>query len=229
MCQKCTDEVAHLKPTAKFRPSREERANLPGKLTNNVPVSKMTPEEYQEHRKYRRAYQQAYNDFHAANGNGIKIYQDAYQKAYLRNHKKEKHEYITNYRKNNPEWSRKIDRRRRARHAQVESEIYSTNQILELWGTACYLCGEEIDLEANRGIGQLGWQRGLHLDHVIPIMEGGSDTVDNVRPTHALCNLRKSSTVLSPSDNKADSVKVLFKELYGDVKRGRPRLDSSEK
>lgn len=68
-------------------------------------------------------------------------------------------------------------------------EIYTTEIILERWGTICYLCNIEIDLEAPRnGTNPLG----LHLDHVIPIKKGGADIIDNVKPTHAGCNLAKS-------------------------------------
>jgi len=34
-----------------------------------------------------------------------------------------------------------------------------------------------------------------NIDHVIPISRGGSDTADNVRLAHALCNNRKSNKV----------------------------------
>jgi 5-methylcytosine-specific restriction endonuclease McrA len=225
MCQKCIDEVVDLKPKVKFRMSKEDKAKLPGKLIPNKLVSDMSPEEYQEHRLYARAYKKAYNDFHAANGNGTKIYQDAYQKAYKRNHYAQYMEYLNRYRKENPEWGNRSHRRRRARHAAVDSEVYYPNQIIELWGTDCYLCGEAIDLEANRGVGQIGWERGLHLDHVIPISAGGPDTVDNVRPTHGQCNLRKQSSIVVTLNDEAERVKVLFQERYGAPKKGRPRLD----
>lgn len=71
-------------------------------------------------------------------------------------------------------------------------EYYTTEMILERWGTVCYLCNEEIDLEAPRMQGTENWQRGLHLDHVIPIKKRGCDIIDNVKPTHAICNLTKS-------------------------------------
>ena len=66
-------------------------------------------------------------------------------------------------------------------------EIYTTEMIIERWGTICYLCDEEIDLEAPRTNPE-----GLHLDHVIPISKKGCDIIDNVKPTHARCNLAKS-------------------------------------
>jgi 5-methylcytosine-specific restriction endonuclease McrA len=49
----------------------------------------------------------------------------------------------------------------------------------------------EIDLENSRKIGSLGWKTSLQVDHVIPISKGGSDTLENVRPSHAICNMQK--------------------------------------
>lgn len=66
-------------------------------------------------------------------------------------------------------------------------EHYTTEMILERWGTICYLCDEEINLEIPRTEPE-----GLHLDHVRPISKGGADIIDNVKPTHAHCNLSKS-------------------------------------
>jgi 5-methylcytosine-specific restriction endonuclease McrA len=224
MCEKCTEEVADLKPKVKFRPSKEEKAGFPGKRIGNKKVADMTPEEYAGHRANDREYKRLYNDFHKANGDGVKIYQDAYQKAHRRNHAEQHKEYINRYSKENPQWRASSDRRRRARHAGVESEVYYPKQILEMWGTDCYLCNEPIDLEANRQVGHVGWERGLHLDHVIPISAGGPDLVSNIRPTHGGCNVRKHTTLVVTLDEDAERVKVLFQEKYGPIKMGRPRI-----
>jgi len=33
------------------------------------------------------------------------------------------------------------------------------------------------------------------VDHIVPISKGGNDTIENVRPSHGLCNLRKGSSI----------------------------------
>lgn len=38
-----------------------------------------------------------------------------------------------------------------------------------------------------------GFEFGLHIDHVIPLVKGGSHTLENVRPSHAICNLKKGA------------------------------------
>lgn len=83
--------------------------------------------------------------------------------------------------------------RRKARLRGNKSEIYTVQEVLDLYGTVCYLCNKEIDLQAPRNCTGDNWQMGLHIDHVIDIQYGGSDTLDNVKPTHALCNVAKRS------------------------------------
>ena len=91
-----------------------------------------------------------------------------------------------------PEVGREHKRRRRARKLANGYEIYTEEQVLDTYGTNCHICAEPIDLEASRSTGAEGWEKGLHIDHVIPISKGGPDTLGNVRPAHGLCNLEKS-------------------------------------
>jgi len=76
-------------------------------------------------------------------------------------------------------------------------EKYIDSDVIALYGNICHICNKEIDLFASRrsGIGT-NWQNGLHMDHVIPIVMGGSDTLQNVRPSHAICNIKKGRRLL---------------------------------
>jgi hypothetical protein len=84
------------------------------------------------------------------------------------------------------------NRKRRAREASVENAPYTTKQVLDKYGDTCYLCGEDINLNAPRKTGVEGWERGLHLDHLVGIVNGGADKIENIRPTHGLCNTSKT-------------------------------------
>jgi hypothetical protein len=95
------------------------------------------------------------------------------------------------WRKDNPERFRDQWRKSRARILIVYSEPYTDTEVLALHGTKCWLCGLEIDLEANRLIGADGWEQSLHLDHVIPIGCNGPDVLWNVQPAHGVCNLSR--------------------------------------
>lgn len=83
-------------------------------------------------------------------------------------------------------------RRRKARLKNNLFEKYSESQVLNLYGNFCHLCNKKINLNAPRKTGQIGWELSLHIDHVIPISKGGPDILDNVRPSHGICNVRKN-------------------------------------
>lgn len=91
------------------------------------------------------------------------------------------------------ELSRRSAHRRRARIQENGYEIYSEIQVLIKYGKNCHICDFPIDLKAPRKVGLGEWYLALHIDHLIPIAKGGADTLENVRPAHALCNLKKGS------------------------------------
>lgn len=114
---------------------------------------------------------------------------------YYNNLDKEKIRKIK-WRLNNKEKVSSSKRKRRALELGNESSPYSLNQVLKTYGLVCYLCTETIDLKAARQSGRDGWEYGLHIDHLIALVNGGSDSLENVRPTHGLCNLKKGSKVI---------------------------------
>ena len=126
--------------------------------------------------------------------NKEKIYEKI--KEYQLQNKEKVREWKRDYVKRNPEVARQAKRRRRAKEKSVASEVYTTDEVLALYGTNCFICKTPIDLEAPRQCGKPGWQHALHIDHLIPISKGGSDSIDNVRPTHGKCNIRKSMKLL---------------------------------
>lgn len=90
-----------------------------------------------------------------------------------------------------PEIARGAKRRRRARKLENGIEYYTEQQVLEKYGTICYLCEKPIDMDAPRTTWTKGWEMGLHIEHVVDIAKGGPDTLQNVRPSHGICNLTK--------------------------------------
>ena len=90
--------------------------------------------------------------------------------------------------------------RRRAKRYKMlgldnKSIKYTEAEILEKYGTLCHICNIEIDMNAPRQVGRLGWEMGLHMDHVYPLSRGGDDTIENIRPAHGRCNIIKCATV----------------------------------
>lgn len=105
--------------------------------------------------------------------------------------------YQKKYRKINPESKRSSERRRRAKRFENGFEMYKESLILDLYGFNCHICLNPIDLLAPRQPGLNGWENGLHIDHVVPLSKGGPDTIENVRPSHGSCNVKKHSKPLS--------------------------------
>ena len=129
---------------------------------------------------------------------------------YTKNNPEKRKQYYLKYRKDNPDkmkqyyhkyfkthpekmrqiW-RNTERKRRAAIKKNGFDKYTEKEVIELYGDNCYLCGLKIDLSASRRVGVKGWKKGLHIEHVIDIALGGPDTLANVRPSHAICNLTK--------------------------------------
>ena len=108
-------------------------------------------------------------------------------------HKEKRNQNRSIYRKKYPEAQRSIERKRRAQKLENVFGVYTEKEILSFYGSDCHLCYKKIDLDASRWIGRGNWEYGLHIDHVIPISKGGPDTLENVRPSHALCNIKKGN------------------------------------
>jgi len=106
----------------------------------------------------------------------------------------QRREISRQYALKHPEKSRERQHTRRARQRGVFSESFSDADMLEKYGTDCHICNLPIDLEAPRAVGREGWERGLHREHVIALASGGTNTLDNCRPAHGLCNLVKGWT-----------------------------------
>jgi hypothetical protein len=76
------------------------------------------------------------------------------------------------------------DRRRAAIGAAVERVDYAL--ILAEYGMVCHIC-----------TGDIPSRKDLHFDHVIPLARGGPHVQDNIKPSHARCNQRKSDKLMS--------------------------------
>lgn len=73
--------------------------------------------------------------------------------------------------------------KRRALKAATQVEPVDYDEIRAAF-VDCYLCGHELSGD-------------IHMDHVVPLSRGGAHSADNLRPTHAGCNLRKNDRLLS--------------------------------
>lgn len=89
------------------------------------------------------------------------------------------------------EMHRNKARNRRAMIRNNGFERYSERELISIYGTDCHICGLSIDFNAPRRQGIPGWEFGFQIDHILPIALGGADLLENVRPAHGVCNIRK--------------------------------------
>ncbi len=119
--------------------------------------------------------------------------ENARRHKYYRENKEFAKEFIQVWKDSNPEKVRASAHRRRARKKNAITDGWTESQALNLYGDICHICNQKIDLSASRWAGRENWEEGLQFDHVIPLSKGGSDTIDNIRPSHGLCNIIKGN------------------------------------
>ena len=84
---------------------------------------------------------------------------------------------------------RQATRKQVALRRGVVHEDWTEKQLIQTYGTNCYICNGPINFNAPRK--GAGSEYSLWPDHVIPTSRGGSNTLDNVRPCHRKCNQNK--------------------------------------
>lgn len=95
-------------------------------------------------------------------------------------------EYHREYIKENPEVRQACEARRRERLKKQKGIPYTREEIIErdskiIDGKKVPVCGI-----CNQPI----WDpKDIHIDHIVPLSQGGLDCRDNVRVVHSLCNL----------------------------------------
>lgn len=86
----------------------------------------------------------------------------------------------------NPDAHREHHARRRAskRNGRVTKADYAA--ILAEFGMVCHICGCGITTRQD-----------LHFDHVIPLAKGGPHCSENIKPSHAKCNMHKKAKLIA--------------------------------
>lgn len=142
------------------------------------------PEKYDEAlRKYREAHREEINiKARERREQDLEHYREIGRNSYER-HAEERRKYSLEYYKLHPEKSVAATNRRRA--LKLASEGSHTEEEWEelkaFYDYRCLCCGkQEPEIKLTR-------------DHVIPLTQGGSDSIDNVQPLCARCNSKKNN------------------------------------
>jgi hypothetical protein len=80
----------------------------------------------------------------------------------------------------------KIEQGRRARKRDAFVEDVDVRVLLDLQGGVCFLCSQSISLDIKHPD-----PMSLSLDHITPLVKGGSHSYENCAATHLRCNLVK--------------------------------------
>lgn len=92
----------------------------------------------------------------------------------------------SDYYKLHPDKGRERARRRRARKLENGAVPYNDIDVFERDDLTCQICKEFVDLNLKRP-----HPLSSSIDHIIPLVLGGSDTFENVRASHLRCNLSR--------------------------------------
>ncbi len=145
---------------------------------------KAHPEKYDEAlRKYRESHREELNrKAKERRQKDLEHYREIGRKSYER-HAEERRKYSIEYFKEHPEKSVAATNRRRALKLAAEGS-HSEEEWQELkafYNYKCLCCGkQEPEIKLTR-------------DHVIPLTQGGSDSIDNIQPLCARCNSKKTN------------------------------------
>jgi len=93
-------------------------------------------------------------------------------------------------RKNNSEDYKKYNQRRRTRKLNAYVEDVDRNLLRIIYDDTCYLCGDVASVD-NPGSSEY-----INIEHIIPLVSGGTHSYSNISLAHSKCNGIKGSRPL---------------------------------
>jgi 5-methylcytosine-specific restriction endonuclease McrA len=205
-CMECAKAVSRqhyqenreraLANAAEYRCEHRDQVNAYNKKWRDAHPEKTS--EY--HRKHYQRYPEKYKGKpspHARNPERALIYTQKWRERNreqhmrtLNNWRERNRERVNGHarawRRRNPMKARSQGAKKRAmRRAAMKGNYVDLQAVWERDQGICYLCGKAID------------PTNCHFDHVVPIIKGGSHSEENIRATHARCNLKKGAKLLT--------------------------------
>ncbi len=188
-CRKCANTQSRAEYAAKIEQYRSVQqkyveANKEHYQELKRAHQKANPEKYKEaSHKYNESHREERNArARERRQKNLEHYREIGRNSYDR-HAEERRQYSLEYYKLHPEKSVAASNRRRAlKYASKETHSEAEWQTLKAsYGFKCLRCGkQEPEIKLTR-------------DHIIPLTQGGSDSIDNVQPLCARCNSKKNN------------------------------------
>jgi 5-methylcytosine-specific restriction endonuclease McrA len=134
---------------------------------------------------YRKSERDAHKRLYENNHNYYLEYYRNYRKA----HPEQTHETHKKWRVRNLDWYRCKEQRRKAAKLASPSDFtdYDWQALLYIYDERCAYCRKS--------------NIPLHMDHVIPLSRGGTNTTDNIVPACKKCNTSKGDKLLQEWNN----------------------------
>jgi 5-methylcytosine-specific restriction endonuclease McrA len=188
-CRECANAQSRAEYAANIDEYRETQRKYVGANKEHYRElkrahQKANPEKYDEAlRKYRETHREEINEkARERRQQDLEHYREIGRNSYER-HAENRRKYSLEYYKRFLEKSVAANNRRRA--IKYASKITHTEEewqeLKAFYNFKCLRCGkQEPDIKLTR-------------DHVIPLTQGGSDSIDNIQPLCARCNSKKNN------------------------------------
>jgi 5-methylcytosine-specific restriction endonuclease McrA len=92
---------------------------------------------------------------------------------------------------NDRRWIRPESSTTTATSGRTDLTVDEWYYVLTFYGLACHLCGKPIDERRT-----YPHDMSPSVDHLVPVSRGGTNVIENLRPAHLVCNVRRSNLPL---------------------------------
>lgn len=191
-CGRC----GHGKKFFLFNKNNGSKTNTSG---NCKECQKTTAKTSYDKTKGKRNYKKYYQQNKEAKQAAARKYYEENKEAMTAKHK----EYVNS--KKGKKVMAKAHAKRRKSLANNAGVPYTREMVIERDSTflsleypVCYLCTKSIEDTSGKG---------LHLDHVVPVLLGGLDCFTNIASSHAVCNLKREKDARELTVDQIEGIK----------------------
>lgn len=117
-----------------------------------------------------------------------KEHHSEYMRAYRQANPERIAEYLRKWREENPDKKRALEYSRRSRKYEVFVEEVNKPGLIDRYGRICHICNGSIPEDVTHDHPLY-----FNIEHIVPLIYGGTHGYENCRPSHASCNQQKNN------------------------------------